>query len=117
MPESSPPTDRFPERLRQAREQRGLNQEELAKKSGLQPSAISHFETGARKPSFDNLKRLATALTVTTDFLLGRADAVKDLAEVDPLYRDIDRLTDADKEFARDMVRLLAEKAEKKREQ
>ena len=54
---------------------------------------------------------------MTTDFLLGRADAVKDLAAVDPLYRDIDRLTDADKEFARDMVRLLAEKAEKKREQ
>jgi transcriptional regulator with XRE-family HTH domain len=117
MPESSAPTDLFPERLKLARDQRGLSQDDLAKKSGLQPSAISHFETGARKPSFDNLKRLANALTVTTDFLLGRAEAVKDLANVDPLYRDIDRLTDADKEFAREMVKLLADKAEKKREQ
>ena len=51
-----------------------MSQGDLATKSGLQPSAISHFETGNRSPSFDNLKRLADALTVTTDYLLGRAE-------------------------------------------
>lgn len=35
----------FSDRLRAAREVRGLTQAELGKLSGLQPSAISHFET------------------------------------------------------------------------
>jgi transcriptional regulator with XRE-family HTH domain len=62
----------FPTRLKTARESRGLSQGELAGKTGLQPSAISHFETGGRSPSFDNLRRLADALNVDTDYLLGR---------------------------------------------
>jgi transcriptional regulator with XRE-family HTH domain len=67
-------SSKFPERLRAARELRKLSQSELAEKSGLQPSAIPHFEQGRRSPSFDNLKRLANALTVTTDYLLVRTD-------------------------------------------
>ena len=65
MSMSSPPSAVFPERLRKAREYRGLSQGELATKAALQPSAISHFETGARKPSFDNLRLLADTLDVT----------------------------------------------------
>ena len=52
-----------------AREMRGLSQAELGKKAQLQPTAISHFETGGRAPSFDNLRRLADALNVSTDYL------------------------------------------------
>ena len=70
----SMPSDIFPDRLRNAREIRDLTQSELSTRSGLQPSAISHFEAGTRKPSFENLRRLATALEVTTDYLLGRVD-------------------------------------------
>ena len=36
---------------------------------------ISHFETGRRQePSADNLVKLANALEVTIDYLLGRTD-------------------------------------------
>lgn len=62
----------FGEKLREAREAKKLSQSDLAERTGLQPSAISHFETGRRSPSFDNLKRLADALQVSTDYLLGR---------------------------------------------
>ena len=64
----------FPDRLRAARQLRAFSQSELADKAGLQPSAVSHFETGRRAPSFDNLKALSDALQVTTDYLLGRVD-------------------------------------------
>src|SRR5215831_4298497 len=92
MNESSRPTEIFPARLRAARDKRGLNQGDLAKRAGLQASAISHFETGTRKPSFDNLRRLADALDVTTDYLLGRVTELNGLAGVDKLHRHYDRL-------------------------
>ena len=76
MSVSSPPSAVFPDRLRNAREYRGLTQGELAERAGLQPSAISHFETGARKPSFDNLRLLADTLDVATDYLLGPTNLV-----------------------------------------
>ncbi len=63
---------KFPTILKNCRQEKNLNQTELAQKTSLQPSAISHFESGSRKPSFDNLIKLADALEVTTDYLLDR---------------------------------------------
>ena len=71
---SSVPLYVFRDRLRMVRKRRGFSQDDLAKRAGLQASAISHFETGTRKPSFNNLLRLADALEITTDYLVGRAD-------------------------------------------
>jgi transcriptional regulator with XRE-family HTH domain len=112
MHESSHPSEIFPERLRSARDRRGLNQGDLAKRSGLQASAISHFETGTRKPSFDNLRRLADALDVTTDFLLGRVKDLDGLAGADKLHRHYDRLTSDDRDVADNLMEMLAKKAE-----
>ena len=67
----------FAARLRTAREQRELNQTELAKLTGLQPAAIGHFEANRRKPSFANIRALAKALEVSSDYLLGRADTIR----------------------------------------
>src|SRR5262245_38502077 len=101
MPKSSPSSEIFRKRLLEAREMRGLTQAELAKKAGLAPAAISHFETGARKPSFDNLRRLAGALRVSTDFLLGLVDEPSpDGPPGDPLYRKLAELTDEQRAFA-----------------
>ena len=66
----------FSQRLREARHRRCMSQNNLAKCSGLEPSAISHFETGRREPSIKNLVRLADALSITCDFLLAREDKI-----------------------------------------
>ncbi len=58
--------------MRQVRTDKGMSQADLAQRAGLQPSAVSHFESGRRAPSFDNLRALADALGVSTDHLLGR---------------------------------------------
>ncbi len=107
----STPSSIFPDRLRCAREYRGLTQGELAERAGLQPSAISHFETGTRKPSFDNLRLLADTLDITTDYLLGRVAEFKDLAGADKLHRHYSELQDTDRKFADDLITLLASKA------
>lgn len=111
MSESSSPSTIFPDRLRSAREYHGLTQGELAERAGLQPSAISHFETGTRKPSFDNLRLLADTLDVTTDYLLGRVSEFKELAGSDKLHRHYNALQENDRKFADDLITLLASKA------
>ena len=49
---------------------RSMSQSELAKKVGLEPSAISHFECNRRTPCVRNLIKLANALGVTIDHLV-----------------------------------------------
>ncbi len=104
----------FRERLRTAREYRGVNQSQLAEKASMQPSAISHFETGTRKPSFDNLRYLADALDVTTDYLLGRVEEFKALAGADKLHRHYEALDGSDRKMADDLIMMLAKRAEDK---
>ena len=106
--------DIFPERLKNAREKRNLTQNELGKMSNLPPSSIAHFETGSRKPSLANLRRLAIALEVTTDYLLGRVEnfsfVESKTEEGDSIFRDIENLSAKDLEFAKQMLKALAER-------
>ena len=113
MAESTKPTEVFPDRLRTARERRELSQGKLAERAGLQASAVSHFETGSRKPSFENLKRLADALNITTDYLLGRtSDMEETAAAADRLHRHYAGLSTEYQDMADEFMRMLAEKAE-----
>jgi transcriptional regulator with XRE-family HTH domain len=115
MTETAAPSEMFQVRLKAARDLRGLSQSELAEKAKMPPSSIAHFEAGSRKPSFDTLQRLATALEVTTDYLLGRVEN-PELAEAgDPLFRDVGKLTAKDRELAKDFLEMLAKRNESKR--
>jgi transcriptional regulator with XRE-family HTH domain len=108
---SNVPERIFPERLQAARELRKLSQSELANKSGLQPSAISHFETGRRAPSFDNLKVLSSALGVTTDYLIGNVAEPQLQGEVaGKLFRHAQRMSQQDLDTLTSFAELLAQK-------
>ncbi len=98
-------------RLKGAREDRGLSQSDLAERAGFQPSAVSHFETGRRAPSFENLKRLADALGVSTDFLLGRMDQPTGSGPVaKQIFRDLGNMSPADQEAVAAMAAALAKR-------
>lgn len=60
------------DRLHLVREFRGLSQNELASRSGVDVSRINRYEKDGAEPSGRTLAQLADALDVTTDFLLGR---------------------------------------------
>lgn len=110
-------TNIFAERLRYAREKlREMTQAQLSEKAGLPSTSISHFENieGTRKPSFDTLRRLAKALDITTDFLLGRSEDPYGNSVNDELYRDVQRLTEEDKKFAQDIIKKMAERHQEK---
>ncbi len=61
----------FGNKLRQLRKDRKLTQQQLAELIGVKNSVISFYEVGERTPSPDVLRKLALALHVSTDFLLG----------------------------------------------
>ena len=61
----------FSQRLRELRKERGLTQEELAKKLELAKSSISMYENGKRKPSFEVLEMFADFFNVNLDTLYG----------------------------------------------
>lgn len=89
-----------------------MTQAELGEKAKLPSTSISHFENegGSRKPSFDNLRALAKALDVTTDYLLGRAESPHELAVDEQLYRDVKMLSEDDKKLAESIIRQMAER-------
>lgn len=61
----------FGERLRQLRKQKNLTQKQLAELVGVTNSIISFYEVGDRMPSPEMIVKLAKALNVSTDYLLG----------------------------------------------
>jgi transcriptional regulator with XRE-family HTH domain len=58
------------QRLGALRKERGLTQQELADTASVHMMQVHRYETGASQPSVEVLKKLATALRVTTDELL-----------------------------------------------
>lgn len=104
--------ENFSKRLKKIREEKKLSQAELAQKADLQTAAVSHFETGQRKPSFDNLKRLADALNVSVDYLLGRE--IKDSGDIaEKLFRDFEKLSANDQQKIKEFAEFLAKKDKK----
>jgi len=61
----------FGQRIKAIREARGLTQEELARKIGGSQKMITHYENRVKFPPVTILPKLARALKVTTDELLG----------------------------------------------
>lgn len=61
--------------VRRQRDARGLTQEKLAEKAGLDPTYISGIERGLRNPGIVNVARLAKALGLTTAQLCQGVDA------------------------------------------
>jgi transcriptional regulator with XRE-family HTH domain len=86
----STPSNDFPANLRALREVRQLTQAELGKRAGIGAASVSHFETGQRTPSLDSLVKLADALQVSVDTLLGRAP-IEATAHVDPIFLQASR--------------------------
>jgi transcriptional regulator with XRE-family HTH domain len=73
MPIRSPAHAAFGEAIRGIRKQRGVSQESLALKCGLDRTYISGIERGTRNPSLTNILKIAAALQVSPSEIFARA--------------------------------------------
>lgn len=64
----------FTDRLKECRESQGLSQVELADKIGISKDLYNKYERTVTRPSFETLCNIATALNVSTDYLLGLSE-------------------------------------------
>ncbi|WP_089722142.1 helix-turn-helix domain-containing protein [Candidatus Entotheonella palauensis] len=69
----------FAERLQAVVEEKGWSQKVLSQRSGIHPVQISRLLRGERtRVEAETIRKLAKALDVTSDYLLGLDDEEKD---------------------------------------
>jgi len=84
------------DRIRRRMDDLRLTQREVAKATGLSTQRLGNYVQGTRKPDIDTLPKIARALSVTTDWLLGISETgpvdispvVQRLLELDGLALD-----------------------------
>lgn len=63
------------EKLKQARTEKGISQQEAAKSLQMSRTCYANYEQGTREPSFDALKRICDFYDLSADYLIGRTDS------------------------------------------
>ncbi|MGN0547126.1 MAG: helix-turn-helix domain-containing protein [Acutalibacteraceae bacterium] len=72
------------EKLKEARMQACLSQEQLAEKLGISRSAVAKWETDKGIPDIENLKLISKLLKVSIDYLLDDGEAIDELVMCEP---------------------------------
>lgn len=72
------------EKLKEARKQTGLSQEELAIKIGVSRSAIAKWESNNGLPDIDNLKIISKLLNVSIDYLVNDNESINEFIMKEP---------------------------------
>ena len=87
----------FGQKLSYCRKDKKLSQADLGKLSGINGDIIGKYERDEMKPSIDTAKKLADALAISLDYLVGDGDLkVLDKKTLQRL-EDIEKLQEEDK--------------------
>ncbi|WP_422446022.1 helix-turn-helix domain-containing protein [Thermoanaerobacterium sp. DL9XJH110] len=78
------------DKIRRLREQKGLTQKQLAELIGTTEASLSRYENNLREPKAEIISRLANALGVSADYLLGKSEEDKPWWEKDEPPTDIE---------------------------
>ena len=103
----------FSERLKELRKQAHLPQVELASKLGIVQSSYADWERGKKKPTQENLVKIAQILNVSVDYLVGNSEERTDeLDNIELLFRmNSEGLTEEEKEiFKKELIEFMEER-------
>jgi len=107
----------LPDRLLEARKNKGLSQQDLSKLSKVHFTNIGKYERGEAIPASDILNRIAKVLDVTTDFLMNgtmqdkSAEAISD-EELLSQFRKIEKLPAEKKKLVKEFLDAFIFKAD-----
>jgi len=82
------------QRIRKAREAKGITQVELARTIGISPQQMYRIETGRSNPSFKTLSLIAKALGISEEELLKSEDVSSKLLEIEEQKKILKSLID-----------------------
>ena len=100
-------------KIRELRKERGLNQDQLAELASLNRVTVAKYESGRVEPGAQALSRIADALEVSTDVLLGRAEMPEEpvktphTVESQFISEVVDRLPPSEREKALNMFKAV----------
>lgn len=83
----------FSTRLKALREEKGLNQTQLAKELKISRGSISFYENGDRTPDIEIFNSICKYFDVSYDYLLGKSDLKKSNIKIDAI-REYTHLSD-----------------------
>ena len=101
------------EKIRDLRKERNLNQDQLAELASLNRVTIAKYESGRVEPGAQALARIADALEVSTDVLLGRTEEMPEIndspktIEARAVSSGMDKLPKEQREMILNMVRAM----------
>ena len=95
--------ENFNENLKEARLKSGLSQKELSENIGVAKSTYSLYESGKREPNVNTIKKIASALNVSADILLGIDDQPTTLAA----HFDGDEYTESELEEIKNLAEFV----------
>lgn len=82
-----------------------MSQADLARSAGIRPSSLSDYLTGKYSPKHDKIERIAAALQVSPDWLLGSSAAFSIAADERLLLEQFRQLPPQDQEKFRQFLR------------
>ena len=99
----------FAENLKKCRVQRGMSQEELAKKINIHPVQFSRYERGHSVPSIEVVQKIADAMEVSIDQLVygdqdNKAEQSISDRELLSMFKKIQLLSERQKETVKDFL-------------
>lgn len=108
----------FSERLKNLRKQAHLTQVDVAEKLGISQPAYASWERGVKKPTQENLVKIAQILNVSIDYLVGNSNEEimnKKMEDIEILFRkNSEGLTDAEKTvFRQELIAFMEERKKK----
>lgn len=97
------------DRLKNARKEKNLSQQQLAKISNVHYSNIGRYERGDAKPSAEVLNRIAQALDASPDYLINgtlqdKAESAISDDELLSQFRKVEQLPDDKKRLVKEFL-------------
>lgn len=102
------------ERLKKARELKGLTKKELAQTVGVAPSTITRYEEEVRIPKVTILRKIAEVLGVSVDYLVGKDEESEEEIATHITIKNISELPEEAKKSVQEFLEYIKKKYGKK---